>query len=90
VEEDVAVRAGVESLDFGPSSIRFYFYLLNEGISRVRSHKIPSCIDWAALDGIRTASASLFPVLSRKGGTGRSSKPYLCVTSRVARLRVLY
>lgn len=43
MEEDVAVRAGVESLDFGPSSIRFY--LLNEGISRGRSHKIPSCID---------------------------------------------
>jgi hypothetical protein len=40
VEEDVAVRAGVESLDFGPSSIRFY--LLNEGIYRVRSHKIPA------------------------------------------------
>jgi hypothetical protein len=37
VEEDVAVRAGVESLDFGPSSIRFYFYLLNEGISRVKA-----------------------------------------------------
>ena len=90
VEEDVVVCVGVELFYFGFSSIRFYFYLLNEGIFRVRSYKILSCIDWVVFDGICIVSVSFFFVLLRKGGMGRSSKFYLCVMSRVVCFWVFY